>query len=113
MAAALSSWGKAPLSLRAYVLLNTGVIVVLGLSRPIVPAGFSIVTALVWNSFLIRGIRWLWIATIVLGALTLGFDLIVEPGRWRGGLIGFAILALLVVPPTRRFFQTQKSEATA
>jgi hypothetical protein len=109
----VSRWGKAPLPLQTYVVLNTGVIVLLGLSRPVAPACLSIVTALVWNYFLIRGIRWLRIATLVLGALTLGFDLIVDPDRWRGGLIGFAILALLVLPATRRFFEADEPVASA
>jgi hypothetical protein len=108
-------WGKVPFPLRAYVVLTTGGIVVTALvaSVPVVPAIFTIVTTLVWNFFLIRGVRWLWIVTIIVGALTIGFDLITSTGTWYGISLGLVSLALLVLPATRRFFQADESVAAA
>jgi hypothetical protein len=106
-------WEKVPLSLRAYVVLTTGGIVATALlaSVPVVPAIFSIVTTLFWNFFLIRGVRWLWMATIVVDVLAIGFDLITDTGTWYGISIGLVSLALLVVPATRQFFQADESVA--
>jgi hypothetical protein len=108
-------WGKAPFPLRSYVVLTTGGIVVTALvsSIPVVPAIFSVITTLVWNFFLIRGVRWLWLVTILVGALTISFDLITNTGTWYGISLGLVSLVLLVFPATRRFFQADDAVAAA
>ena len=106
-------WGKVPWSLWAYVVLTTGgiVVVVLTASVPVAPSIFSIVLFLVWNFFLLKGVRWLWIATVVLGALDFVFSLSTGTGTWHGYLVGLIGLTLLLAPVTRRFFGSRETVA--
>ena len=107
--------GKVPWPLWLYVVLTTGTIVVAVFvaPTPVPPGAFSIVSILVWNFFLLRGIRWLWIATIVIGVLSIGFDLVTNTGTWYGTLNGLLGLALLIAPTTRQFFAAGESVATS
>lgn len=106
-------WGKVPWSLWAYVVLTTGgiVVVVLTASVPVAPSIFAIALFLVWNFFLLRAVRWLWVATIVVGALELAFSLGTGAGTWYGYLLGLIDLGLLLLPVTRRFFGTREAVA--
>ncbi len=106
-------WGKVPWSLWAYVVLTTGsiVVVVLTASVPVAPSIFSIVLFLVWDFFLLRAVRWLWIATVVVGALELVFSLGTGAGTWYGYLLGLIDLALLLLPATRQFFGIREAVA--
>lgn len=85
--------------------------VVLTASVPVAPSIFSIVLFLAWNFFLLRAIRWLWIATVVLGALELAFNLGTGSGAWYTYLLGLLDLALLLLPATRRFFGIREAVA--
>jgi hypothetical protein len=108
-------WGKAPFPLRAYVVLTTGWTLVAAFVAS-VPVGltiFTIVITLIWNFFLIQGVRWLWIVTIIFGALTISFDLIASTGTWYGISLWLVSLILLVFPATRRFFQADRPAAAA
>lgn len=69
----------------AYVVLTTGgVVVVLTASVPVAPSIFSIALFLAWNFFLLRAVRWLWVAIVVVGALELAFNLGTGAGTWHG-----------------------------
>jgi hypothetical protein len=106
-------WGKVPWSLWVYVGLTAGsiVVVVLTASVPVAPSIFSIVLILAWDFFLLKAIRWLWIATVVVGALELAFSLGTGAGTWYGYLLGLVDLALLLLPTTRRFFGMREALA--
>jgi hypothetical protein len=106
-------WGKVPWSLWAYVVLTAGgiVVVVLTGSVPVAPSIFSIVLIFAWNFFLLRAVRWLWIATVVVGALEFAFSLSTGTGTWYGYLVGLIDLTLLLVPATRRFFGSREAVA--
>jgi hypothetical protein len=78
---------------------------------PAAPSIFSIVLILVWDFFLLRAVRWLWIATVVVGALELAFSLGTGAGTWYGCLLGLIDLALLLLPATRRFFGIREAVA--
>jgi hypothetical protein len=58
----------------------------------------------VWFFFLLRGVRWVWIAT--LAATVLGFvpDLIAGALTWQGVMGGTISIGLLALPVTRRYF---------
>lgn len=98
-------WSRAPISLRAYVVLNVGwVSVDAALTSRYVAfglfgAGLTVVVAF----FLLKGVRWLWLGTTglhvfyVLTAPFLGVP-------WYSIALGVVTVVLLVVPDTRRFF---------
>jgi hypothetical protein len=101
-------WGRVPWSLWAYVLMTTvGIILVVvraSGSTPAAPLVFAIVMILAWDFFLLRALRWLWIATVVLFALVLVLDLATRTGTWYGDSAGAVELGLLLLPASRRFF---------
>lgn len=99
-------WEKVPWPLWVYAALTLGEIFVLAftVSTPVAPLIFSTVLILAWTFFLLRAIRWLWIATVVVDILGMGINLATDNGSWRGYLIGLIVLGLLLLPATRRFF---------
>jgi hypothetical protein len=99
-------WDRVPWSLWLYVALSLGQIVVLVFtaSMHIAPLVFFVVFAVVWDFFLLRAVRWLWVGTVALGALTIAVDLATGTGTWHGDLTGTIDLGLLLLPATRRFF---------
>lgn len=99
-------WYQAPLPLWAFVVLTTGdaIVPVATASGPVAPWIFLVAFILAWNYFLLRGLRWLWIATIVGFAFFTGVDLFTGTATWYGTLLGLIELGFLLLPPTRRFF---------
>lgn len=101
-------WGKVPWALWAYVVLASAGIILAVVrasgSTPAAPLVFAIVVILAWNYFLLRALRWIWIATVVLFALFLVFDLATWTGTWYGDFAGVVQLVLLLLPASRRFF---------
>jgi hypothetical protein len=59
---------------------------------------------LAWLFFLLKGVRWIWIATI--GVAVLGFvpDVIAGSLSWQGVALSLIGLVLLLLPVTRRYF---------
>jgi hypothetical protein len=97
-------WTRAPLSLRAYAVLTIGWSVVsIALTPSLVPLVFLPVN-LVWTYFLLRGVEWLWIVTIVLAVFALVTSPLIE-FRWYLVVVELAQLVLLLLPETRRFFR--------
>ena len=103
--------GEVPWTLWVYV-ASTGVNLVVLLARPIrvAPAIFAVIFVTIWDYSLLRGVRWVWIATVVLFLLSLVVWLVIGSGTWWAIGIGLLQLLLLLLPPTRRFFE---SPATA
>jgi hypothetical protein len=62
---------------------------------------------LAWLFFLLKGVRWVWIAT--LAATVLGFvpDLIAGSVTWQGVMGGAISIGLLLLPVTRRYFVSE------
>jgi hypothetical protein len=63
------------------------------------------VVMFVYLYFLLRGVRWLWIATIAVGVLGLVPEVILGSLSWQGGILTLLDLTLLLLPITRRYFQ--------
>jgi hypothetical protein len=99
-------WRQVPWSLWAYVVLTIVGIVrtVFTFSGPVALLLFAALFILVWDYFLLRGVRWLWVATIVVFVFYSVIDLLNGTGTWFGEVLGLIELALLLLPPTRRFF---------
>lgn len=105
---------RIPWSLWAFVaLMGVGLIVLFARATPVKPAIFGVVVLGAWAYFLLRGVRWLWIVTVVYLAAFLAFDLATASGTWFGDASGLVQLMLLVLPATRRFFTPRKSPTTA
>ncbi|MGN6258220.1 MAG: hypothetical protein ACTHN3_10805 [Solirubrobacterales bacterium] len=101
-------WRRVPWSLWTYVLLTTAeiLITVLTVSAPAAPLIFTVVLTLAWNFFLLRALRWLWIGTIALIVVVGAINVFTGSGTWYGTAIGLIELCLLLLPATRRFFDS-------
>lgn len=105
-------WEAIPWTLWAYVgcaVLNVGILVARSLSGTSVhhPARLSIssvVVAALVNYFLLRGVWWLWIATVVFSAGSLLLDVALRTILWWALVLTVTQVALLLSPATRRFF---------
>jgi hypothetical protein len=100
-------WGKAPWTLRAYVVISLAAVIVVAIvvpSTPVTPRLFFVALQVVVCFFLLRGVRWLWLLMIAL--IVLGFIPEVIEGnlRWYGILQDIAALVFLLHPATREFF---------
>jgi hypothetical protein len=100
-------WARVPWTLWVYTVFTFGetLRVLLGLnSTPVLALVFYVAFMLAWVFFLLRGIRWVWIASLVV--LVLGTLSIVAfgPRTWLGALSGLITFGLLLAPPTRHYF---------
>jgi hypothetical protein len=68
-----------------------------------------VVIILLWLYFLLRGVRWIWIATVGISVLGLMVDLLSGSFTWLGLVMGVVALALLLLPATRRHFDVGSS----
>jgi hypothetical protein len=102
-------WRKVPWPLWLYVLqfLALSVWLVTHVSGPVAARLLFGALVLAWALGLLKGVRWLWIATVVVGTLGLISNLITGPRTWYGIASGFVSLGLLLLPPTRCYFATQ------
>jgi hypothetical protein len=115
-AGAVIEWGKVPWTLWGYALITVGSVVQFLLRVPYThPVLIVMFVALMvaWTVFLLKGVRWLWIATLI--AFGLGFLQIVifGPRIWWSLLLSLIPLALLLAPPTRLYFAKQERQAHA
>jgi hypothetical protein len=103
-------WRKVPWPLWAYAVLTLGSIPVVFVttSVPVVFAIFTTVLLLCWTLFLLRGVRWLWLATLAIDGVSLIVDLATGAGTWHGHLISVVSLVLLLLPATREFFSSRE-----
>jgi hypothetical protein len=104
-------WGRAPWTLRAYVLfavVGAAVLAIVVSSTPAAPRLFLVAFELVVCFFLLRRVRWLWLLTIAF--ILLGFVRGAIEGnmRWYGIAQGIVALVLLLHPATQEFFKRAK-----
>lgn len=99
-------WGKVPWSLWLYLAISVGqtIVVAFTASTHVGLLMFFIVFIGIWDFFLLKAVRWLWVGTVALGALTIAANLATGTGTWHGDLIGAVGIGLLLLPATRRFF---------
>ena len=95
-------WKESPLGLQAFVVVSFVWSLVAFAFNPNLPLAVGIPFELVISYFLLRRVRWLWLATVVLGFLTL----LLPPynAHWYIYPLSIATLVLLVLPDTRRYF---------
>lgn len=104
-------WGKAPWTLRAYVVIALAGAVVVAIVVPSTPVAlrlFLVAVTAVICFFLLRRVRWLWL--LMIAFIPLGFVQGAIEGnmRWYGIAQGVVALFLLVHPTTLRFFRRAK-----
>lgn len=104
-------WGKVPWPLWVFAALNVAGAVLIE-----VEASGSILTKVLfvgflgaWLFFLLRGVRWVWIGTLVV--ILLGFlaDLVSRSLVWHDIVLGLFGPVLLLLPVTRRYFARMDS----
>jgi hypothetical protein len=102
-------WRKVPWSLWLYVLGSfvAPVWLLTQVSGP--PAALVLFSVIVlgWALALLTGVRWLWIATVAIAALSLVGNLLTGPRTWYGVGGGGVGLGLLLLTPTRRYFASR------
>jgi hypothetical protein len=109
-------WGKAPWTLRAYVVITLAGAIVVAIvvsSTPIAPRLFGVAFTAVVCFFLLRGVGWLWLLMIAFILLSFVLGVIEDNMRWYGIAQGVVALILLVHPTTRRFFRRAETPSVA
>lgn len=106
-------WERVPWTLWAYVLVSfVSVVGVLATAKtPLLGAILLVLLMGLWDFALLRGIRWVWLALVLLGVVGTLYDVVTGTGTWHGYLIGVAELVLLLLVPTRRFFERRPAVA--
>ena len=98
-------WERVPWTLWAYAAISiANLVALLARLHNYRPAIYAAIFLIAWDYFLLRGVRWLWIVTAAFLALALAFDLATARGSWWGDGIAIVDLILLLLPPTRRFY---------
>lgn len=116
-------WGRVPWSLWvwvgiAWVVMVEFIVRVAGdsemshVAARFVSLSLTVALLLAWDFYMLKGVRWLWIATVIFLVLSLVIDLATASGTWYWDLAGLVQLGLLLLPPTRRFFASAGSPAT-
>ena len=62
---------------------------------------------LTWLFFLLKGVRWVWIATLTVTMLGFVPGLIAGSLTWQGVAGGATSIGLLLLPVTRRYFASK------
>jgi hypothetical protein len=98
-----------PWSLGLYLLLAVGFAgwFVFQVSGPIAAQVLFSAIVLAWAFFMLKGVRWLWIATVAVSVLSFIGGLITGPRIWHGIVEGAIGIGLLLLPATRRYFASE------
>ena len=107
-------WGKVPWTLWAHVFLAlAGLALPFALRSGSKPGIFvvGVVFVVVWNYFLLKRVRWLWIVTVVFAIIGNVQFLALGPRNYELG-IGLVDFVFLLHPTTRRFFAKRETAAS-
>lgn len=80
---------------------------------PILAMVLYLLVVLAWLYFLLKGVRWVWIFTVVIYVLGLIPYLIADSINWQGIAMSLIGLLLLLLPVTRRYFPSQRTVVSA
>jgi hypothetical protein len=94
-------------------MIVSALVVVVATHGPALPRVLFVGIFLGWAVLLLRGIRWIWIATILLFALGLLAQVLSANIRWIGIILIIVDFALLIHPLTRRFYEPGDPQADA
>jgi hypothetical protein len=88
----------------AALIVFSSVLLVVSVHGPVAARVFFVALMAAWLYMLLKGVRWVWIATLVITALGLLIDAMSGVASWRGGISTLIALGLLVLPVTRQYF---------
>jgi len=88
-------------------------LIAIGAHGPIPAKVLFVALMLTWQFFLLKGVRWVWIATVGIDVLGLVPYLISGSLEWRGVALSVISPLLLLLPVTRRYFSSQTAVAIA
>lgn len=99
-------WKRVPWPLWIYSasLLFSATLIEVKANGPILAKVLFAAVMLTWLYALLKGVRWVWIATV--GITVLGFlpGLVAGSLKWQGVALGLIGLVLLLLPVTHRYF---------
>jgi hypothetical protein len=103
-------WRRVPLSLWAIcaLLLFEALAITVAVSGPVILVALTVPVALTWCFFLLKGVRWLWFATVLVSVLAVP-GAVFGPASWRIVLTLIGLL-LLLLSSTRAYFSISKSK---
>jgi hypothetical protein len=107
------AWRRIPWPLWAYgavVLLGTSLVEV-NAHGPIPAKVLLAAVMLAWLYLLLRGVRWVWIATVGIYVLGLVAEVISGSLDWQSLILSLVGLTLLVLPVTQRYFSVSATDA--
>ncbi len=106
-------WQRVPWPLWAYcavTLLGVGS-VMMKVSGPFLAVALLPIIMMAWLYFLLRGIRWLWLATLGIYGLTIPQALFGSV-TWEGYATTVIAVVLLLLPVTRRYYMSRDAGAS-
>jgi hypothetical protein len=105
----VTEWRRVPWPLGLYILWTFGLSgwLVFHVSGPIAAQMLFSALVLMWAFFMLKGVRWLWIATVAVSALSFVSGLITDSQTWYGIVGGAISVSLLLLPATRRYFAVE------
>ena len=107
-------WRKVPWPLWAYcaITLLGALSIDTRVSGPAVALVLVPILTVVWLFYLLRGVRWLWFATLAIYVLIIP-EIVSGSVTWEGVVSTVVGLVLLLLPATRRYFAKSVDEAVA
>lgn len=102
-----------PLWVYSAVMLLSVIVVEAKAHAPILAVALYLVTVFAWLYFLLKGLRWIWIATVGLSVVGLILYPIADSINWGGIAMSLIGLLLLLLPATRRYFSSHRTVVRA
>lgn len=105
------AWRTVPWSVSALcACMAVSAIVLAVVTRgPVAPRVGTAAVLLVWAVALLQGIRWIWVATVVISGLALIAEITSGSLKWYGAVLTVVELVLLLHPQTRAFYKVGRS----
>jgi hypothetical protein len=103
----MSRWLLVPWPVRVLcvLMIASALVVVVATHGPVVPRVLFLGIFLGWVVLLLRGIRWIWVVTMVLFALGLLAQVLSGNVKWIGIILIIVDFILLIHPLTRQFYE--------
>ncbi len=110
----MSDWGKVPWSLWVFAALALvpAILIEVEVHGRVPSKVFFPFVMFAWLFFLLKGVRWVWIATVAVTVLGVVPDLIAGSLTWQE-VMGGVISVGLLLPVTRRYFASNPAVASA
>jgi len=100
------AWKQVPWSLWGYVviMLIGTILVEVQAHGGLAPQLIYPLVMVVWAALLLKGTRWVWIATVAISIVGFIVEIVLGSLAWQGIALGLIGPVFLVLPDTQRFF---------